>query len=818
MPEAFPNGRPGRKWSDSVDALGRAIITSLVCLIPLAFLKETHYIFQIKTTCLQIGGWALALTIILRFSLKERKAWLENLHPWSLLLLAWALWMTFKSWNSISPIISQREATRLVWLPLIPLGIQLFFQNEQQKKKLLGAVIVTALAATFFATAIRIEAFRNLLQKPGGWSLDLFSLPLFPWALKPFFFPPELDQLFQSKLTQATTDSESILALNSNSFFPGKDDAGTFGNKNFLAGYLNLTLPLLIWKGLQLLKKIQSNQSIKTITYLSLILLGISLQLFHIASIGNRASWLGLLGAMGASTIFLFLSKGSAVTKKLIPWSILPFALILTIYLTQPQRVSSILNPFQGSNELRLLTWSSWLNGFNNDNSWEGFSSKAWRWGSGWGNHTFRVAYPRYRNDRIFKIENNLHSTETTHAHNHPLNTLGELGVMGLTLELLLFLIPLWMTILFIKKNKKDALLPCLLALALLTQSIQAFFSVASRYTGVAFQTWLTLGLLVAFLPKPRHNSPPQTFRLKYLAIALPFLAMLVMPDPRWPIEWLQSQHFHAKAQSLQAKAKLHHQKAHELERVLSQNKKEQTSKRDHTLTKEISYHRQSLSTLAPLAEKYYELAINRDPAQIESPYLCAVMQIQFGNQHLKYRQIKPALQLFEESLEKLSYVRARAPHFIQLDYWKALAFKGKALAASHLGDSVKMNAALENALVHLQDYSKLDPFFPESHLEAYYIYHRLGRHASASRELKKVLFNTLHYGSDLFPKDPRYDIIRVSQLLHDRLEEQESTEIKMILKLLHHFQSSTCLLPHIPKTGRHVKNSLHLLRDPHGH
>jgi len=796
-----------------LDELCRTIVLGLAFLIPLAFFPETYYIFQIKTTLLQLGGWVLSILMILRWLLPGRALLCLGLHPWLILLLGWGSWMGFKSWDSISPVLSQREATRLIWLPVIAFAIFVFFRSERHLGRLLKTIVLSALCVTFFAFVIRFGSVHDYLFSKSGFELDLFDVPLLPWLIKPFFFPPELEHLYLAKEALKGSTGEGIVPISLASFYPGKHDAGTFGNKNFLAAYFLLTLPLLVWfltRGVLALKRKLTVSAVSALFILGLALL---IQLYLLLVIGSRASWVGLFGAFILAGVFLVCYQGSF--GKVVRWSLLPLLLMVILSIAQPGRVSSIFNPYQSSNELRWLTWSSWMEGFYQDDSWEGFSSRGWRWATGWGTHSFSVAYPRYQSDRIFKLENNQHSSVTLHAHNQPLGTLGEMGIIGLLFELLLYLTPLWLVLGMMKRKSPGNLLPGLIALALFSQMIQSCFCVAQRYTGVAFQSWLTLGLLMTVLyakipPKPTGATYP----LKWLPWAIPVVGLWVMPSPGLPLDWLQSQHFHAQAQLFQAKAKLLHQEASEMEKNWAEQKGD--SRKENEIRQQLALHREQLSKIAPLAELCYELSFQRDPAQIESPYLEAVMQIQFGEQHLTHRQAAPALELFDEAIAKLTKVQEVSPHFVQSGYWLGLAFKAKAMASEVLGRSDLTRENLEKALDHFQAYASLDPFFPELSLERFYCHYHLGHQKEAEQELKKILFNTLHYGCDLFRPDQRLDTLRVSQILHSLLLENESRAIEVVVKRLHHFQSSTCLLPHLPKTQRHVKNSFHLLQDPY--
>ena len=119
-------------WAEILSGLGRSVVLTMTFLIPLAFFKETYYIFQIKTTVLQLGGWLLSLTLLLHFLLRRNQNQ-DIFHPWLVLVLIWALWMVFKSWNSISPILSARESTRLIWFPVVATSVICFFKEKREK-------------------------------------------------------------------------------------------------------------------------------------------------------------------------------------------------------------------------------------------------------------------------------------------------------------------------------------------------------------------------------------------------------------------------------------------------------------------------------------------------------------------------------------------------------------------------------------------------------------------------------------------------------------------------------------------------------------
>ncbi|MBF0245783.1 MAG: hypothetical protein HQL31_11035, partial [Planctomycetes bacterium] len=109
-------------WGEElVLVCGRVVIYFLALFIPLAFCRETMYIFQAKTMLLQYGGLMLASLIIAHriLSTKPGSFWRT---PATTLIIAFTCWEIFKCWDSICPVISWREMSRIFWLPVLAIS------------------------------------------------------------------------------------------------------------------------------------------------------------------------------------------------------------------------------------------------------------------------------------------------------------------------------------------------------------------------------------------------------------------------------------------------------------------------------------------------------------------------------------------------------------------------------------------------------------------------------------------------------------------------------------------------------------------------
>ncbi len=227
-------------------AAGRFLLAAAAFAIPLAFCKETMYIFQAKILLLQYCGLGLGCLMVLH-QLISRQA--PAMASGFALRLMWAylLWEIFKSFNSICGVISWRDMSRIFWYPIIALSVPYFCRTRAQFERLINVILICAVIAHLYMWLLWVDGWRSaVLDKPVSPKDAPFDFAEFP-ILGPFFkwlfYPaPFLERI------QALNPGGKLLALSPNSFFAGKEDAGTFGNKNFLTAFLNISCILMMYR------------------------------------------------------------------------------------------------------------------------------------------------------------------------------------------------------------------------------------------------------------------------------------------------------------------------------------------------------------------------------------------------------------------------------------------------------------------------------------------------------------------------------------------------------------------------------------------
>lgn len=177
-----------------------------------------------------------------------------------------------------------------------------------------------------------------------GSALILVSLWL--WSSQTFF--PEIDRL--NLLRDSGLDiSYDFSTLELRNWAP-------FGHQNYVAGYLVLSLPLLLGQCL-----IAKQQLVRCGWGIS-----VGLGLFTLYTTSSRGGWLGLLTAMGLGIIILLASRGIPIWLKFLPG--LVFIAILGLALMTNNRLRNLFstNPLEilGGDSYRLITHvTGWLMG-----------------------------------------------------------------------------------------------------------------------------------------------------------------------------------------------------------------------------------------------------------------------------------------------------------------------------------------------------------------------------------------------------------------------------------------------------------------------
>jgi tetratricopeptide (TPR) repeat protein len=320
----------------------------------------------------------------------------------------------------------------------------------------------------------------------------------------------------------------------------------TFGQPNWLASFLLMTIPLAIWQMWQAMqRKDEKNQLFKSIYYALLVLLLTTSLFFSKSRSGLVALALSLLVQIVAEK---FLQNKKGVKKLKIPQLLLPIALVLLVLLLFGQKLSlsspkqSILSSLteglnvsdenisepstpvieeggSRSSDIRKVVWQG---------AW-----RVWQRYPLFGSGVETFAYSYYR-DR--PVEHNLLSEWDflyNKAHNELLNFLATTGIVGLISYLTLFLA---LFIYLIKQWQEQALSreKIALSIAILAMFISNFFGFSTVTSNLLFS------IFAAVIVKENTTWPKLKDRdiswLDYLLASLILLAMIVSNRAIWRI------------------------------------------------------------------------------------------------------------------------------------------------------------------------------------------------------------------------------------------------------------------------------------------
>ena len=828
----------------------------LVFCIPLAFCRETMYVFQVKTLLLQYGGMGLLGLMMLQALSSPREEDRAIWWCWPVwLMLLFVLWQVFKSWDSIAPTISWRQMSRVIWLPLVALSVPVFVRKKREFFFSINTFIVTAVCVHLVAWWIYLPETREWLMgapdAPRETIWDMADSPMGGW-LKSLFYPEEFLDIWERKSILKGQKGEALIPMGYHSFNPGKSEAGTFGNKNFLAGYINLTAMLMLWRGVLLwcssMARWRESRSrfLASMGLLSspLLICLAGASFFHLIQLGNRGSWLGLAFAM--------ITTGLVFAWVYLPsrWRALGVGFVLitilmgggVIHALNPQRFVSIFSVSHGSNELRRLIWGSYLSAWWNDGEWPGASSRTDRVLTGFGNYTFRVVYPKVRSPRIFQIEYQQHNTETTHPHNEYLGMLCELGLVGFFLYLTIVGVLLASFCRGLNRGSDWRLesLKMALLMAFLSQLVHQTVSVGVRYTGLAFHFWLVLGFILWWILRGEdsevsdhtmsqrdHWKTNKAWGLLAPALIC-ILAFVSTPSWSWPIQWFRSQHFFEMGQIYYASIRQYQtqwgQVNRDVQRFQKQIEDAKTSGTEPNVSLNASFARvtdmserlqKALAFYQSLANRYFEAGYRYDPAHVESLYIGANMAVQLGNRNLAFREHETSSQYFKYALGCYQKIEKELPYFVQLQYWKGVCWKGLGMIAKEQNDA-SADSHFRRALTSFDRYELQDPTYKELFLDRYFCRVQLGEQDRGMMELVSFLINIEDAGEPLFAEPKRFDARYILSVLSQGGVGVTSEVAQLLYERVMDYHASTCLLPFVPKTDRHIKHSFRLLREQH--
>lgn len=212
----------------------------------------------------------------------------------------------------------------------------------------------------------------------------------------------------------------------------------SFGNKNFFAGYLVLTTPLVFGGFLAFSK-----------TPTRILLGGLGLfQIYMLLATGTRTGFLGLLSGGGLFGVLLLFHHGqgqsSAVRRRILLGGGAAIVVLgLVVYSAVPSHLSRRLGEAfdlqQGTGRVRWIMWTG--------------SSRAAEDAPilGHGHGVFQQVFPYYRPTfyHRFRVSHN-----TRHSHNEYLEILMETGTVGLALYLLLMAVTALVLYRFLKRHR----------------------------------------------------------------------------------------------------------------------------------------------------------------------------------------------------------------------------------------------------------------------------------------------------------------------------------------------------------------------------
>lgn len=257
----------------------------------------------------------------------------------------------------------------------------------------------------------------------------------------------------------------------------------SFGNKNFFAGFLVITLPVVLGYGFATPK-----------LPIRIILFGLTgIQAFALLLTETRTGFLALLVAialfvvLGIRFVWWPRIEDKKTTLMVVAVGLLAFSVV--IYALTPgdlfRRLSKAADLHQGTSRVRWIMWTG--------------SSRAAidRPITGHGHGSFQLTFPYYRPTMYhrFRVSHN-----TRHSHNEFLEILMETGTVGLSLFLLIFVVLGIVVFRFLKHNRSwfYQWLVIGLTAGVAGSLAQNFASVNLRWMSSTFLFWLVVSLIPA--------------------------------------------------------------------------------------------------------------------------------------------------------------------------------------------------------------------------------------------------------------------------------------------------------------------------------
>ncbi len=276
----------------------------------------------------------------------------------------------------------------------------------------------------------------------------------------------------------------------------------TFGNRNFFAGFLQITVPVVF--GYVLATK-------KLPFKIAVFLLGTSAT-FLLFATRNRTSFLGLIGSVViflvlTARFFVFGTESEIAWKKFAVATLIVIMVFLAVYYVNPgglmDRLADAPDLHRGTQRVRWIMWT-------------GTSRAALdRPLVGHGHGIFQLVFPNYR-PTFYSRQGVSHNTR--HSHNEYLEILLENGLIGLAIFLLIMIVYFTISYRFLYHSRSSFYRWLVIGLvsSAMGTLIENFASVNLRWMATTFVFWLIFALTIAVirvacgvtgLPRKSNNS-----------------------------------------------------------------------------------------------------------------------------------------------------------------------------------------------------------------------------------------------------------------------------------------------------------------------
>ena len=361
---------------------------------------------------------------------------------------------------------------QLLFYLLTGLSSVLFFCKYREAKKveimLNGPVIALSIVLFAFLLATLSSVYRAY-----SWGIlfELFFLTFLFIAVAVF---SEKDVFLTIMKNVWIITYLAVLVVADYQLISGQKVSATFGNKNFFAAYILVSLGILAGWVLHLLHQ---RQYVKMLLYGVLILFGF----FFLAVIQSWAAFIGLV-------VMISVLAGLTLTnRKMRKVIIYAFLVTVTVLLLMPPVRNAVTE--QINYDVRPYIWTSSMSLIVDYPVF------------GTGPGAYFIVYPHYRLPEYFL--NPLSVSATRHAHNHYLEVFAETGIIGGTSYIAFILLILTAGIKRWRRTSNASfsdymLLGMILAsIGLLTQNI---FSVNLQYPSSYIILWFLLGGIFGYV------------------------------------------------------------------------------------------------------------------------------------------------------------------------------------------------------------------------------------------------------------------------------------------------------------------------------